>query len=177
MMSAIDIIMAVHKNYIIHRDIKPQNFMLKNGELYLIDFGLATFYIDEQREHVKNTQSGQFIIGTPKYVSYNIFNGDTAARRDDLISLGYIFIWIACGELSWDNIIDDGTRSDIKDEGNLTHNKNQQRKTLKSWENVNGICDKIDQPLFKYLNYFYNLRYEEEPNYSAIRELFDGGKQ
>lgn len=172
MVSAIDIIMAVHKNYIIHRDIKPQNFMLKNGELYLIDFGLATFYIDDQREHVKNTQSGQFILGTPKYVSYNIFNGDTPSRRDDLISLGYIFIWIACGELSWDNIIDDGSQSEIKEEGNLMHNKNRQRKILKSWENVKSICEKIDQTLFNYLNYFYNLRHEEEPNYSAIRELF-----
>lgn len=177
MMSAIDIIMAVHKNYVIHRDIKPQNFMLKNGELHLIDFGLATFYIEDQREHVKNTQAGQFIIGTPKYASYNIYNGDTPSRRDDLISLGYIFIWIVCGELSWDNIIDDGTRSEIKDEGNLTHNKNKQRKHLKSWETLKSICEKIDQTLFNYLNYFYNLRYEEEPNYSAVRELFDVGKQ
>lgn len=172
MVSAIDIIMAVHKNYVIHRDIKPQNFMLKNGELYLIDFGLATFYIDDNRKHVVNAHSSQFITGTPKYVSYNIFNGDTPSRRDDLISLGYIFIWMACGELSWDNIIDDGTCPEIKDEGNLMHNKNQQRKNLKSWENIKCICEKIDQPLFNYLNYFYNLRFEEEPNYSATRELW-----
>lgn len=50
----IGIIKSVHDAYIIHRDIKPQNFMFKNGDLYLVDFGLATTYVDGEKTTYRN---------------------------------------------------------------------------------------------------------------------------
>ena len=36
----IGVLESIHKCRIVHRDIKPHNFMIKDGDLYLIDFGL-----------------------------------------------------------------------------------------------------------------------------------------
>lgn len=174
--ACIDIIESIHKNFIIHRDIKPQNFMICSGDIYLIDFGLSTFYIGENREHIIDSSSHEYIIGTPKYVGFNIHDGVTPSRRDDLISLGYMYIWMICGELPWDGIIDDTSSPEIIEEGHILHNKNQQRKTLKSWDNLNPICLKINQNIYKYLNYLYclcELGSRIEPNYYALRKLFE----
>ena len=43
MVKCIHILESIHSIFVIHRDIKPHNFMIKNGEIFLIDFGLATF--------------------------------------------------------------------------------------------------------------------------------------
>lgn len=166
----IEMIESVHCHFVLHRDIKPQNFMFKSGRLYLIDFGLSCFYLDENREHILTTNKNENIIGTPRYVSINIHNGINPSRRDDMISLGYIYIWMVCGELSWDNIIDDGV--EINSEINLSHNKNKQRARLKSWEFINEISEKINQNVNTYLSYCYGLGFKDEPNYSALKQLF-----
>ena len=102
-LQCIVILESIHKLYVIHRDIKPQNFMLKNGELFLIDFGLSIFYVHENGEHIDES-SHDAIIGTPKYISLNIHNGISPSRRDDLISIGYMYIFMFCRELPWENI-------------------------------------------------------------------------
>ena len=50
--SAISILSHIHDKYVVHRDIKPANFMIHNDELVLIDFGLATFYVDSNEKHI-----------------------------------------------------------------------------------------------------------------------------
>ena len=52
MLQCICIIENIHEKFVIHRDIKPQNIMFKDGFLYFIDFGLSTFYLNENREHI-----------------------------------------------------------------------------------------------------------------------------
>jgi casein kinase 1 len=161
----------IHKNLVVHRDIKPQNFMLKDGELFLIDFGLATFYVDEKGEHIEE-RSHDSIIGTPKYISQNIHEGITPSRRDDLISIGYIYIFLVCRELPWDTIPTNILNENIHHEISIEHYKNKVRLNLKLWDNIENICLKIDVKLHKYLQYCYNLKYKEQPNYDAIKETF-----
>lgn len=173
--SAINIIESIHKNYVLHRDIKPQNFMLKDGELYLIDFGLATFYIDETREHLTNIGSHDSIIGTPKYVSYNIHDGQSYSRRDDLISLLYMYFYLCYGELPWDNLKTD-TFGDNYEEIHILHYKNKQRKLFKSPDYFGDICSKINQKIYKFMNYCYGLKYDEIPNYEGLKLLFASEK-
>jgi len=170
MLVCIDILEIIHAQFVIHRDIKPQNFMISNEEIYLIDFGFATFYIDENEEHLPNIEN-QTITGTPKYISYNVQDGYSPSRRDDLISLGYLYMYLCCKELPWESLkilpMDNNYG-----ENHILHPKNQQRKLLKSWENTGPICMQINQKIYKFLNYCYELPYNGFPNYEGLKKLF-----
>jgi serine/threonine protein kinase len=167
----IDILETVHEKFIIHRDIKPQNFMVSNNELYLIDFGFSTFYIKENGEHIEPLNI-QNIVGTLKYVSYFIHEGNSASRRDDLMSLGYLYIYLYCKELPWDTLKTHDSTNNIMDEINILHDKNLQRKALKSWIILENICIKINQKIQKFLSYCYRLKYDTRPNYEELKKLF-----
>ena len=170
---AITILESIHNQFVIHRDIKPQNFMLKEGELYLIDFGMSTFYIDDKGEHFEDPgKINEHIIGSPKYVSYNIHEGNVVSRRDDLISLGYMFLFLYYRELPWDNLKNDGEKDEFLDESHVLHFKNKQRCELKKLEIIESSYREINQSILKYLNYCYGLKYKDKPNYRAIILLF-----
>lgn len=165
----IDILETIHKNYVLHRDIKPQNFMISNEEIFLIDFGFACFYVDDKVEHLPSTET-QNIVGTPKYVSYHVHDGITNSRRDDLISLGYLYIYLCCRELPWDTLVS-GLPNGYE-EIHILHYKNQQRKEMKKWSQLNEICLRINKKIYDFLNYCYNLRYDATPNYEALKQSF-----
>lgn len=88
----------VHAQGVVHRDIKPDHFMKKTiGEnttqWHLIDFGLATTYWDDSCDHILETREKRSTItGSPNWISTHIHKGETPVRRDDYISLVYIFI-------------------------------------------------------------------------------------
>lgn len=161
----------IHTHFVIHRDVKPQNFMLASGSLYMIDFGLATFYIDENHTHVIDTGSQDCIIGTPKYASYHIHDGKKPSRRDDLISLGYMYIYLHCRELHWDSI-NKSASSPLYDDIHLLNEKNVKRKELKEWETIKTTCANINEPFYRYMEYCYRLKYADLPNYAALCKLF-----
>jgi serine/threonine protein kinase len=150
MATCIDMIESIHKYFVIHRDIKPQNFMIRDGELFLIDFGLATFYIGTDGDHIDNVKS-ENLVGTPKYASYNIHCGHSASRRDDLVSLGYMYLWMIDGELSWDGD-DDVSRCEKK-----------------SWPILENL---VDGKIHRYLEYCYRLEYEGSPLYGELKKIF-----
>jgi serine/threonine protein kinase len=176
----VDILETIHKNYVLHRDIKPHNFMISNEEIFLIDFGFSCFYVDDKVEHLPSMESTN-IVGTPKYVSYHVHDGITNSRRDDLISLGYLYIYLHCKELPWDTLLRDTllrdtlkneTVSNSYEEIHILNYKNQQRKDMKSWEKLGELCLCVNQKIYNFLNYCYNLRYDGTPNYNALKQLF-----
>lgn len=172
MVAAIEILESVHKLFVLHRDIKPQNFMIKNGELFLIDFGLSTFFLRENGEHVIEC-SQESIIGTPKYISFYVHDGLLPGVRDDLISLGYLYIYLYCRELPWDVLQNNVLDNKIFTELSIEHPKNLQRKELKSWAYLEPISLKINQNIHRFLGHCYGLKYKDVPNYEGLRKALD----
>ena len=168
MNGCISILESIHKLWVIHRDIKPNNFMLRGKELFIIDFGLATFYLNDDGEHI--SRSSESIIGSPKYASYYIHDGCASSRRDDLISLGYMYI-VLFGEtkLPWDNLEIEEGGIENTDITYIFHSKNVLRKQLKSWEVLREHCF---GNVRNYLNYCYSLKLDETPNYEYLSKIF-----
>jgi len=177
MIETIDIIENIHNSFVLHRDIKPQNFMIKNNELFIIDFGFSTFYIDDNKKHLQvktNNIENCNIIGTPKYISVNIHNGITPSRRDDLISIGYIFIFLLNKQLPWDNshIIENNNNN--YNEIHILNPKNQYMNRLKQLDAIELLNTKentLCQAVYYFLKYCYSLKYDEDPNYNSIKQL------
>jgi serine/threonine protein kinase len=107
MKQCIRVLKHIHQHGVLHRDIKPANWMItSDGQIHLIDFGLSTFFLDGDGKHVAKCDADN-IIGTPKFVSYYNHIGGNLSRRDDLISLGYMFL--CRGNLRWREPTEQGT--------------------------------------------------------------------
>jgi len=95
---------TLHNKYLLHRDIKPDNFMLgSNRQLYLIDFGLCKRY-DYNGRHIEEPQpaNNKSIIGSVNFVSLNVHKGIEPARRDDVESCIYVILFLLKGgTLPW----------------------------------------------------------------------------
>jgi serine/threonine protein kinase len=154
---------SLHNIGIIHRDIKPENLLIGLGQnrkmIYLIDFGLSRYYIDETGKH-KNIITDKNLTGNIRYASLNVQEGIEPSRRDDLESLGYVFIWCLKGTLPWKSI-----HSSSKEQ---TYND---IKRCKREINLLQLCFEIPFEFIVYIDYCRNLNYDERPDYSYLKCL------
>ena len=170
--AAISILNHIHDNYVVHRDIKPANFMIHNDELILIDFGLATFYVDSNEKHIPPANPKKtHIIGTPKYVSWNVHCGEEYSRRDDLMSVVYIGLFLLYGAKNlWTTL---PTFHSTEERSSILHPINQWFKQQKTVDAVKELFLKKNcTPLVQFAEYVYSLSFQERPSYKEYGLLF-----
>ena len=83
------------------------------------------------------------------------------SRRDDLESLGYVFLYFLRGSLPWQ-----GLKGRTKQE---KYNKICEKKTSTG---VKALCETYPSEFAAYLNYCRSLGFEDKPDYQYLRKLF-----
>lgn len=77
-----------------HRDVKPENILLYEGQAMVADFGIA-LALDRARERVTDTG---YSPGTPEYMSPEQFwDTDNIDHRSDLYALGCVMYEMLAG--------------------------------------------------------------------------------
>lgn len=89
---------AAHKKSVIHRDIKPQNIIMTQGEvLKVTDFGIA------RATSQATTTTSNSTIGTVHYLSPEQARGGYTNERTDIYSLGVVLYEMLTGRLPFDD--------------------------------------------------------------------------
>jgi serine/threonine-protein kinase len=87
---------AAHGAGLVHRDLKPQNLFLTNeGELKLLDFGVAMALADTAGEEKR--QKGFAVFGTPEYMAPEQVAGESVDARCDVYALGCVLYELVTG--------------------------------------------------------------------------------
>jgi len=156
----------IHSKDYIHKDIKPQNFVIGRKDphiIYIIDFGISKKYRSSRTgKHIKFINN-KVTIGSMNFLSINANIGYEQSRRDDLESLGYMLIFLANDNLPWMGFEDS--------------NINKRMKCLKIYNlkkaiSAEKLCKGLPEEFTEYINYTRKLKFEEDPNYDYIRKLF-----
>jgi len=164
----IDALQAVHGMGVMHRDVKPSNFVLGGrykasqdpalaNKLYIIDFGLSRKYIGPDGE-IKPPRANAGFRGTARYASVNSHQCKELAPRDDLWSVFYMMVEFATGTLPWRNQRDRDKVGEIK------------QKYMSGKKLTDGLPPEFEQ----FMSYLLTLDYYSKPDYGLIRQLFHG---
>lgn len=172
----IEIFQYVHGAFIVHSDIKPDNFMINDvGKVVLIDFGLASLYVEsgDTTKH-RRDEHKEHLIGSPKYASYFLHDGHTPARRDDMISVGYMLMTLF--KIEHPTIqIDDDDKDHLIPLYHIMHPHNIIRKRLKSPDHLFKYLQTIQASknyVKPYLENVYKIGFAETPDYYTLKGLF-----
>lgn len=130
-------------------------------QLYLIDYGLAKKYRDSRTRHHIPYREDKNLTGTARYASINAHLGVEQSRRDDMESMGYVFMYFNRGTLPWQ-----GLRAATKKQ------KYEKISEKKMAVPVEVLCKGFPAEFSMYLNYCRGLRFEEVPDYMYLRQLF-----
>ncbi|KAJ6725867.1 CASEIN KINASE-RELATED [Salix purpurea] len=175
----------MHSRGFLHRDIKPDNFLMglgrKANQVYIIDYGLAKKYRDLQtHKHIpyrykaaiqeifclvffpsKKGSAEDAAVGTARYASVNTHLGVEQSRRDDLESLGYVLMYFLRGSLPWQ-----GLKAGTKKQ---KYDRISEKKMLTP---TKVLCKNYPSEFTSYFHYCRSLRFEDKPDYSYLKRLF-----
>ncbi|KAG0455768.1 hypothetical protein HPP92_023556 [Vanilla planifolia] len=178
----------VHSKGFLHRDIKPDNFLMglgrKANQVYIIDFGLAKRYRDATtnrhipysdvllschgrlmpnkmlNSYVFLEQENKNLTGTARYASCNTHLGIEQSRRDDLESLGYVLLYFLRGSFFFLFLL----------EAPLGRAKKLPPRSRSMIRYV--LCKSHPVEFASYFHYCHSLTFDQRPDYGFLKRLF-----
>lgn len=155
----------IHEKSFMHRDMKPDNFLMGLGQkanmVYVIDFGLAKKYRDPLNHRHIPFRANKSLTGTARYASVNTHNGIEQSRRDDIESLGYVLMYFLRGSLPWQ-----GLKAANKKQ---KYDKICQKKMATS---VESLCKSHPTEFTSYFQHCKSLGFDDRPDYAYLKGLF-----
>jgi casein kinase 1 len=155
----------IHSRNFLHRDIKPDNFLMGTGQksniVYVIDFGLSKRYIDPRTSQHIMYREGKSLTGTARYASIFTHLGIEQSRRDDMEAMGYVLMYFLRGSLPWQGL-----------PANNKREKYTRIMECKINTTVETLCRGFPIEFQTYLQYTKSLRFEEKPEYTYLKRLF-----
>ena len=153
----------IHSKFIIHRDVKPDNFLIGNPDkeyIYIIDFGLAKKFMSSRTgKHAKFVINKKW-SGTSRFASANSLRGVAQSRRDDLESLCYLLLYLMKGNLPWDNVYGINENEEI-----LLIYK------IKKYMKPELLFMNLPKETAEFFNYCKKLEFEQKPDYNYLKNL------
>lgn len=144
----------MHERGILHRDLKPGNFLVRPHGTYpivLIDFGLCRRFIDPETHELLEPRVKPGFVGTNAYASLNAHLGKELGRRDDLFSWFFSLLKIHTGRLPWATNLDKNDTHQAKLHSNMEH-----------------FCSTLPIQYFSIYQYIRQLHRADKPDYSLI---------
>lgn len=159
---------AMHALGVLHRDVKPSNFVLggqqraeqkkdpsEANRLFIIDFGLSRKFVGNDGE-IKPPRANAGFRGTARYASVNSHANKELSPRDDLWSVFYLLVEFATGSLPWRSIHD-------RDKVGLA-----KQMYLSNSKLTEGLPPEFEQ----FMTYLQTLEYFSKPDYGRITSMF-----
>ena len=154
----------IHSKNLLYRDVKPENFLIGIDDpntIYIIDFGLCKKYRSSKTgKHILPKLTKRF-NGTIAYVSPNVYKGKEASRRDDLISLGYMILYLISKNIPKFPFFKD-----------LNRQQYYEILYFKESYDEGKLFKGLPQEINEFTKYTNNLKFEQDPDYSFLRSLF-----
>lgn len=157
----------LHSCGIVHRDLKPENLVLRLERspdegivpcILLVDFAMAMRFAKSGGTCHIPRREGEVVAGTHRYMAIHAQKGITQSRRSDLESLAHVLIYLACGQLPWQQL--QGVAEVL------------QRKEQIS---VEELCEGLRPSFARFLRMSRQLDFDELPDYEALRRtLLEG---
>eukprot|EP00928_Gymnodinium_smaydae_P099422 TRINITY_DN9476_c0_g2_i6.p1 TRINITY_DN9476_c0_g2~~TRINITY_DN9476_c0_g2_i6.p1 ORF type:complete len:326 (+),score=24.02 TRINITY_DN9476_c0_g2_i6:128-1105(+) len=157
---------SLHSIGYTHRDITPANLLRASAcseQVYLVDFGLATPFLDTETKLHKKYKEGRKFVGTPRFASIGAHLGIRQSRRDDLEALGYVLAYLVKGKLPWNHVPEGSTE---EKRANILRSKQS--------TSIEALCDGLPQGFCSYMQYCRSLKFEEKPDYDYLRRVLSG---